>query len=68
MTITDRIVRNLLRIGPATARDLAGALKEPVKGVAGALSNLAKQKRVREYGRHRQGKRGRAATIYEAAP
>lgn len=66
MNLTDRIHRNLVRHGPATATDIAMVLKESAKNVAGALSNMAKQQRVRPFGQYRQGKRGPAATVYEA--
>lgn len=66
MNLTDRIVRNLAKNGPATAADVALAVKSPKHIVAGTLSNLHKQGRVRAWGKVRQAERGMAATVYEA--
>jgi hypothetical protein len=66
MTLTDRVLRNLTRNGPATAADVAMSVHEKHKTVAATLCNLRSQNRVREFGKTRQGRRGAGSTIYEA--
>jgi len=66
MTLTDRILRNLSRNGPATAFDVARSINVQKGTVNATLCNLAAAHRVREWGKQRQGKRGALSTIYEA--